>query len=311
MAISVHLISVPSEEVVTSRVIHLPKVGGEFGRSPACDIALPDESKRISRVHGKITAADNGGYKITVLSQNRSFLNDKPLVRDKEYLVNDGDILKVENYSMLLSTMTSSSPEVTKPVDDDPFKTDFKLDLDDKATDFLDEEDVVIVEESPSLFSEKHILSDDPFAADPFEDIEPSKIESNLEVETPTTVADQNLEYLPIDAPANPNLEASIDKLISLTEKNQQYLQNPQLQHDALFSALEKTVDQFLDEFAPNLLEEQFSDFMSTGLFTSKDKKYWRIYRKHFQHRRKNGDFRRQFKALFMENMQKQSEESK
>jgi predicted component of type VI protein secretion system len=77
-----------------------------------------------------------------------------------------------------------------------------------------------------------------------------------------------------------------------------------------LFDALDKTLDQFLNEFAPNQLENQFSEFVSGGFFSSKDKKYWKIYRKHFQHRQDNGDFRRQFKAMFMENMQKQSEES-
>ncbi|EDK28089.1 hypothetical protein VSWAT3_24164 [Vibrionales bacterium SWAT-3] len=114
---------------------------------------------------------------------------------------------------------------------------------------------------------------------------------------------------MPVNIENNTRIEESIDKLITLTEKNQQYLQNPQLQQKALFDALEQTVDQFLNEFAPKQLESQFSEYVSSGIFSSKDKKYWKIYRKHFQHRQDNGDFRRQFKALFMENMQKQSEE--
>ena len=40
MSISVHMISVPAEEVVSSRVTYLPESGGSLGRSPSCDIAL-------------------------------------------------------------------------------------------------------------------------------------------------------------------------------------------------------------------------------------------------------------------------------
>ncbi|MEF1262121.1 FHA domain-containing protein, partial [Vibrio harveyi] len=60
MAISIHLISVPSEEVVTSRVIYLPESGGQFGRSASCEVALPDQSKRISRIHGQIRLTETG-----------------------------------------------------------------------------------------------------------------------------------------------------------------------------------------------------------------------------------------------------------
>ncbi|MFB9215337.1 FHA domain-containing protein [Vibrio sinaloensis] len=311
MAVSIHLISVPTEEVVTSRVVYLPEQGGTFGRAPSCDISLPDQTKRISRTHGEIKLTDHG-YTIKSTGQNNAQLNDKTIIKDKEYPLSDGDIVKVENYTMLVSTLTQSDSSPTSKIEEDMFSQPFELNLNDDDTEFLDESTPQEAPSTESSFSHKNVLSDDPFASDPFEDLDEEVVAEHLEVdEVEQTLYHQgsDLEYLPVEAQQNPQIEASIAKLISMTEKNQQYLQNPMLQHDALFAALEETVDQFLNEFAPTQLENQFSEYISGGMFTSKDKKYWKIYRKHFQHRQENGDFRRQFKALFMENMQKQREE--
>ncbi|MCG9597369.1 FHA domain-containing protein [Vibrio sp. Isolate25] len=312
MTISIHLISVPSDEVVTSRVVYLPKTGGEFGRATSCDISLPDQSKRISRVHGSIRLTDNG-YSVKSTGQNSAVLNDKSMAKGKEYPLSDGDILKVENYTMLVSTLITSEQPQDEKKDDELFSEPFSLQLDNDDIDFLEEEPSPVESKKNNHFSEDNILSDDPFAADPFEDLDEDLIAQHVEVDDINSKVAQNPEepeFLPVHSKAGVPIEASLEKLLSMTEKNNKYLRNPTLHHEALFDALEKTVDQFLNEFAPTQLERQFSDYISGGMFTNKEKKYWKIYRKHFQHRQENGDFRRQFKALFMENMQKQREES-
>ncbi|USD33870.1 MULTISPECIES: FHA domain-containing protein [Vibrio] len=312
MTISIHLISVPSDEVVTSRVVYLPRTGGEFGRATSCDISLPDQSKRISRVHGSIRLTDNG-YSVKSTGQNSAVLNDKSMAKGKEYPLSDGDILKVENYTMLVSTLITSEQPQDEKKDDELFSEPFSLQLDNDDIDFLEEEPSPVESKKNNHFSEDNILSDDPFAADPFEDLDEDLIAQHVEVDDINSKVAQNPEepeFLPVHSKAGVPIEASLEKLLSMTEKNNKYLRNPTLHHEALFDALEKTVDQFLNEFAPTQLERQFSDYISGGMFTNKEKKYWKIYRKHFQHRQENGDFRRQFKALFMENMQKQREES-
>ena len=139
MTISIHLISVPSDEVVTSRVIYLPEAGGEFGRSASCDISLPDQSKRISRVHGSIRRTEVG-YSVKSTGQNAASLNDKAMVRDKDYPLNDGDILKVESYTMLVSTLVSTKvPQDQDEEDSAMFSEPFSLQIDNDDTDFLDE----------------------------------------------------------------------------------------------------------------------------------------------------------------------------
>lgn len=318
MTISVHLISIPDEEVVSSRVIYLPASGGEFGRSPSCDIALPDQSKRISRVHGRISLSNNN-YVVSNLGQNQSTLNDKPLVSGKEYPLNDGDILNVEKYTMLISTLISNEVNNSDAtINNEPEEPAFALNLKDDDIDFLDQVSAPASAKTEPKFSQSNVMSDDPFSSDPFEDFSAEEISPHIEVESTVDIQEvsqgdidsSDLEYLPIAEGHSTQLEDTLNKLVSLTEKNQQYLRNPPLQHDVLFEALEKTVDQFLNEFCPQQLEHQFNSYLSNGLFTSKEKKYWRIYTKHFEHRKDNGEFRRQFKALFMENMQKQGEEN-
>ncbi|MCG9626262.1 FHA domain-containing protein [Vibrio mediterranei] len=308
MNVSVHLISVPTEEVVTSRVVYLPEPGGNFGRAPTCDICLPDQSKRISRLHGEVRLADHG-YVIINSGKNQTQLNDKPMHKDREYPLNDGDIIKVENYTMLISTLVSSSSDRVEEPIKNIFAHPFELNLDDDETEFLEQSETQIEQQTSNSFSHKNILSDDPFSSDPFEELD-SEMAQHVEIDEidhQVFSPKSNLQYLHVDTPHNTLLEASIEKLLTISEKNQQYLQNPMMQHEALFDALEKTVDQFLNEFAPTTLESQFSEYIST-VFSNKEKKFWNIYRKHFKHRRQNGDFHRQFKAMFMENMQKQRE---
>ncbi|MBU2898819.1 FHA domain-containing protein [Vibrio hepatarius] len=311
MTISIHLISVPSDEVVTSRVVYLPEAGGDFGRSSSCDISLPDQSKRISRVHGSIRYTGSG-FCVKSTGQNSISLNDKTMVKEKEYPLNDGDILKIERYTMLVSTLVSSK-QPKETIEVEPlFSEPFELQLDNDETDFLEENSPSISSEKTNDFAQENVLSDDPFAADPFKDLDDELISQHIEDDNsnPTIVHESNgSELLPASSKPDTPIETSLEKILSITEKNQKYLANPALHHEVLFKALDQTVDQFLNEFAPSQLERQFNDYISGSLFTSKEKKYWKIYRKHFQHRQENGDFRRQFKALFMENMQKNREE--
>ncbi len=311
MTISIHLISVPDEEVINSRVAYLPENGGSIGRATSCDIRLPDQSKRISRIHGEFKRTESG-YSFVNKGKNTPQLNGKSMSLNKEYPLNDGDIINLEKYSMLVSTLVSNNGNNnSKPLDSNP-ETDIKFNLVEDETDFLELDEMPIERKNSASFSHKNILSDDPFASDPFGDLDDKDITPHIEIDdlkhASRLEAQRATEYLPAGSNLNnEHLEKSLERLLNLTEK-QQALQNLMLDHDSLFDALEITVEQFLQQFSPLELEDQFKEYLSGGLFASKDKRYWRIYKKHFQHRRGNGDFHRQFKALFLENMRKQRE---
>ncbi|MGR5308335.1 FHA domain-containing protein, partial [Vibrio mediterranei] len=119
MAISIHLVSIPEQEAVASRIVHLPEEGGVIGRSPDCDVVLPDHSSRISRKHAAITLT-NDGYFIQDLSRNGINLNDKSVQGGLQLPISDGDIIAIADYSLLVSTLTASkAAEVNKEVDVD------------------------------------------------------------------------------------------------------------------------------------------------------------------------------------------------
>ena len=311
MTISIHLISVPDEEVINSRVAYLPENGGSIGRATSCDIYLPDQSKRISRLHGEFKLTESG-YSFVHRGKNTPQLNGKSMSKDKEYLLNDGDIISLEKYSMLVSTLIPNNGNMNSKSLDSNSESTTTFNLVEDETDFLELDELPPEKSSTSSFFHKNILSDDPFASDPFGDLEDKDISPHIEIDdlkhSPRPGEQKGTEYLPVGGNlSNSHLERSLERLLNLTEK-QQALQSPMFDHDSLFDALELTVEQFLKQLAPRELENQFKDYLTGGVFSSKDKRYWRIYKKHFQHRQDNGDFHRQFKALFLENMRKQRE---
>ncbi|MDA9556432.1 FHA domain-containing protein [Vibrio sp.] len=313
MGISIHLISVPQNEVVTSRVFYLPQNGGEIGRSPQCDVVLPDQEKRISRVHAKIVLSDQG-YLFQGMGVNPLMLNDKPLSNQRQYPISDGDIIKLEQYSLLVTTMavTENVDSKKEDPDNDPFLSQFNIEVNNDDLDFLDSEDVTPSSKDEKSFSQNHILSDDPFSLDPFEDLESDEVKQHIEIHEikPEPIKKQSAAHEFISASPIPNsIEASINKLVSITENSQQSYNTPMIPNAQLLDVLEETIEQFLSEMSPTYLESQFDEYIGSSLFTSKQRKYWRIYKKHFQNRYDNGEYRRQFKALFLENMQKNKEE--
>ncbi|MGF1747910.1 MULTISPECIES: type VI secretion system-associated FHA domain protein [Vibrio] len=316
MTISIHLVSIPEQEAVTSRVAHLPVDGGTIGRSPDCSVVLPDHTTRISRKHAEIIRT-SAGYFLKDLSNNGLSLNAQPLQKGVDYAINDGDVIKIEHYSLLVSTLVvSQNAPSLKSNDNEPT---FSLNLNNDDTDFLEELTTESMPRSrePQQYSSDNVLSDDPFASDPFENFSDEEISKFEEIDTvlePLPIDNgntdnNNVAFIPIEHNSD-HIVSSLKQLITLSEKNHDMLQNPSFQHECLFNALEQTIDTFLDEFCPQQLESQFNEYVGSSMFVNKDKRYWRIYRKHFERRQKNGDFKRQFKALFIENMQRSGEES-
>ncbi|ASI91138.1 FHA domain-containing protein [Vibrio mediterranei] len=315
MAISIHLVSIPEQEAVASRIVHLPEEGGVIGRSPDCDVVLPDHSSRISRKHAAITLT-NDGYFIQDLSRNGINLNDKSVQGGLQLPINDGDIIAIADYSLLVSTLTTSKAAVVnKEVDVDTLS--FNIDASDEV-DFLETSTLSSIQVEPMTndFSTQNVLAEDPFSSDPFDGFEQEEISrfeepiNNVQHVnfSEESVPSSTIEFVPMNR-ENDDITSSLQQLIALSKENQSLLQNPPFQHDQLFTALEQTIEQFLDEFCPEQLESQFNEYVGNSLFVNKEKRYWRIYRKTFERRQKNGDFRRQFKALFIENMQRGGED--
>ncbi len=307
MTISIQLTQIPQNENVVTRIVNLPINGGSIGRSFQSTVQLPDQTQQISRIHGDISQTDEG-YLLTDKSQNGIQINSKKLPSGASRLLKDGDILSIGGYTLLISalgeTFKTNTVKIPDMAKDNFTEPNFSLDLNsDNELDFLQEEhDPALNLDNNPLFSSKGVLSDDPFNDDPFMDIAPEPDDEPLDIQP------SEQEFMPVHPAVNPETEAlskRVDQLIALTQKNNQTLQDPIQTQEILFASLEQTLEQFLNEFSPVYLEQMFAEY-SSGFFANKEKKYWRIYRKHFDMKKENGDFNRQFKALFLENMHKQ-----
>lgn len=104
MALSLKIIDSPRGETVTRWNMVLPAEGGTIGRKTNSTMVLNDSRRIVSGTHAQITLGESG-YRITDLSTNGLFLNrsSAPLGRNKSVGLNDGDILTIGGYTLLVS----------------------------------------------------------------------------------------------------------------------------------------------------------------------------------------------------------------
>ncbi|WP_281558504.1 FHA domain-containing protein [Thalassomonas sp. RHCl1] len=121
MSICIQVVNTPELEHLERREFNLPTIGGALGRSLECEIQLPDHSKKLSRVHARITLVDNGDYLIKDLSSNGLKVNQKALGYGNTCVLKDGDILEMADYQMFISNfdaqvkvIKNSQPQVEK-----------------------------------------------------------------------------------------------------------------------------------------------------------------------------------------------------
>lgn len=302
MTISIQLVEVPENEKVPSRQVILPANGGTIGRSYDCTLVLPDFERKLSRHHLKIDLSAKGRFQVTDMSVNGSSLNQQPLTRGIPQPVNDGDILKIGDYTLLLSDMVPfltdsvESPEVEESSRREPVFSVDNLQIDEFTAPLDDLDEAVVAAPLEPDFSRENVMADDQFGHDPFDD--------DLELQQPEPRMRSAVVTLDDDdiSPARdmPQLNNSIRQLQQVLQQQQQ-MQMGMYGQDKLLDCLGATLDRFLDEFEPRQLEGMFNEYMSG--WGNKDKKYWRLYKKQFSRRRDRKEFHQQFTAMFMEEL--------
>jgi len=305
MSISLQLVEVPPDEQVINRQVALPESGGTIGRAYDCTLQLPDFNRQLSRVHAEIAPAPGGGYQVTDRSTNGVIHNGKLLGRGQHQRLHDGDTLKLGSYMLLVSDMNSLFGE-----SDDPFAEEapaMAAEPEFDATGLNTEEQGWPLEEVAAAaadltpepqFSRDNVLADDRFGYDPFED------ELEMRDEGPVMRNDVVTLDQPLDQPMGSDAQQQLNdglKQLTLLIEQQRRLQAEPYGHEQLMDCLQRTLDRFLDELDPGQLEESFDDYISG--WGSRDKKYWKLYRKQFSRKLERREFHRQFSALFVEEL--------
>ncbi|MFC3152728.1 type VI secretion system-associated FHA domain protein [Litoribrevibacter euphylliae] len=341
MTISIQLVEVPENEQVLTRQVAFPSMGGTIGRAFDCTLVLPDFSRFLSRVHAEIVpcADGSGGYELINRSANGLTVNVQPLSKGKRIALFDGDVIKLGGYVLLVSDLNSalSKPSPVKasgesnqtplsqPSTEQPTESPFKhnlVDQDDFMSPFGQEETLVspsmsTEEQSVGEFSVEHVQSDDPFGDDPFSENDMTLKEPR---DTRADMLDDDLNIPVLEAQSlaretSPSLRSREQqmfqenlKLLTKLVEQQKPARRENIGREKLMACLQVTLDRFLETLTPQTLEEEFDDYLSG--WGSKDKKYWDLYRKQFNRKLKQGDFRRQFLAMFVEELREKDQQS-
>jgi methylglyoxal synthase/pSer/pThr/pTyr-binding forkhead associated (FHA) protein len=92
-----------------------------IGRSPECDLVL--DGLDLSRQHGKFLIKDEYYYFCDLGSRNGSLLNSELVERDREYLVNLGDIIRIGDFVLKMEQEEELAATVFKVIDPALFKS--------------------------------------------------------------------------------------------------------------------------------------------------------------------------------------------
>jgi len=297
MTLSIQLIQIPEAETVPKREFYLDGSKVDIGRDFAADICLPDMSEQMSRRHIQLMRLPDGGYTVIDLSTNGAKLNGKDLPSGEAHGLNDGDVIGILGYRLLVSLIARSG-KVVETADDlmagDPFET---------TTDFSAKEPLIANAEIEAYDNEpKRGFSDtvkdldedlmfDPFAEGPElrEPVEPKRHFQQTPMSETETAENVEVMRLPHTLPSTTQIDALL--------RGQHYQENA-------LEAVERALERFLDEVDPNILEDDYKLFIPPLM--RRKKRFWAIHRRQFAKKKASGEFKRSFLALFAEEMRKQ-----
>jgi predicted component of type VI protein secretion system len=315
MSINIQLVEIPENEQVSSRQFSLPSSGGTIGRAYDCTVQLPDFSKSLSRVHAQVIKGAKGNYQVSNKSTNSMQINGKEIQSGQYQKIADGDVWKIGDYLLLITDLsalgTNELDLPTEPIearsteplfsvdefdvmDAEVFDTDrlnMSSRVDDSAFKTGDIDNLPMNSDlslKDSGFSAEKALDTVQLGIDPFEheQMQPGSFSNEpLTIEGNNTSADamaQNLQQL--------------TTLIA-----QQNSQSNHYNYDMLMQCIQNSMDKFIEEMAPEYLEEMFNGYI-TG-WGSRDKKYWQLYKQQFNRKLARREFHRQFESIFMEEL--------
>lgn len=314
MSINIQLVEIPENEQVSNRQLALPSSGGSIGRAYDCTVQLPDFSKSLSRVHAQVIKGPKGSYQVSNKSTNGMQINGKEILPGQYQNIADGDVWKLGGYLLLITDLSALGTDdfdlPSDPIEEQSSEPLFSVDEFDvmdaevfdtdrlnmssgleEATYETGEINNLPMDSDSSVndsgFSAQNALDTVQLGIDPFEH----------EQMQPSTFSN---EPLTIDNSTSADVMAqNLQQLTTLIAK--QNSQSDPYNYDILMQCIQNSMDKFIEEMAPEYLEEMFNGYI-TG-WGSRDKKYWQLYKKQFERKLARREFHRQFESIFMEEL--------
>ena len=299
MPISIRIISSPDGESISEWNKLLPEEGGSIGRAFGASIQLSDAIREVSASHAIIKKTSRG-YQIIDDSTNGLFINgsDKPLGLSNQTALNDGDILDIGRYRLLVSCFV---PEQAQIQDFSTLSEDFSLGGDPfNISEVEPSFSSSFVHKEPELdfaFSDCNIIGDNPFNIEDIKKVQEHK-EVNLSFvaldDDPFSGSELQLN-LPLESKeGKASIQESADDKYAfiVDQKSEERTQ----QH--MNRALEMALTRLLSDISPHAMEDMF-DEISRPSFFSGVPKYWDMYKRYFTRQVENKDWQIKFHAYF------------
>ena len=300
MTLSIQLIQIPKSEIASQREFFLMGTEIKIGRDFAADICLPDLSGQISRTHTVLKKTPEGSYKITNTSTNGTALNGNNMSSQETLPVADGDIIRLGDYRLLIGIIGGARP-VLPDISDAEIV--FKTESDFSSKDALMPGEALeeTVEYCDHKFTRAEVDLDQDLMFDPFSE-GPRLDESSKDSPRDICIAIAQRPEANV-----PTARSDMFDVISLNDAEmptrQEVPMHPALYRDQVLASMELAFESFLSELDPEKLQSDYDDYIP--MLANRSKRYWKIYMSQFAKKRANGEFKRNFMALFSEEMWK------
>ncbi|MFD2178650.1 type VI secretion system-associated FHA domain protein [Veronia pacifica] len=320
MPLSIRIISSPDGESITEWNTSFPDEGGDIGRAFGATMQLSDASREVSACHAKIRKSSRG-YQIRDDSTNGLYINgaNQPLGKGREAPLNDGDVLDIGRYRLLVSCFVPATAEARQStaldpslLGDDPFGSASPVESNVYKSGVY-KSDVyksnVDNESDGMAVPDFRVKAVDHVEADPFSSPEQEKKGQSHGM-------DFNFDALEDDPLAESGypgalmLAQTTSPTASQDRPSDRGNPNPvsvayahQEQH--INQALEMAITRLLSELAPDTVEPLFDD-LSNRTFRFGRPNYWEIYKRYYQRQLDNRDWQVKFFAYFQDAMRVQ-----
>lgn len=99
MPLTLRVLSYRNQPVPGAACARFADAGGSLGRSAENDLVLDDPGKYISRVHARVLCR-GGGFYLEDMGSNPSLVNERPLGKGREIMLEHGDRVVIGDYQL-------------------------------------------------------------------------------------------------------------------------------------------------------------------------------------------------------------------
>ena len=300
MTLSIQLIQIPASEAAPQREFFLNGTEFKIGRDFAADVCLPDLSGQISRTHTVLKKTPEGSFKLTNTSTNGTALNGNDMSSNETLPVADGDIISLGEYRLLIGVVGGASP-VSPDISDAEIVFETESDFSSKDALMPGEAMQETVEFRYHEFTQAEVDLDQDLMFDPF------STGPGLEESSKDRARDMGV---PIAQQPEETTPTTRSKMLDVISPNgtemptrHEVPMHPVFYRDQVLAAMELALESFLSDLDPEKLQSDYDDYIP--MLVNRRKRYWNIHMRQFAKKRANGEFQRNFMALFAKEMWK------